>query len=336
MSPFQNKLISLCRKKQSKIIFPEGSDDRILRTINILLTEQSFASVTVLGERREIERQAKALGVDLAKHDDRLIFNDSYDFSLLKDFLQGRRKEKNKPPFDQTTLNELGHHALYQGLYLVATGQADTLVAGAVFTTAEVMKAGLAVIGLAEGVSKISSSFLLEAKEQPHESGSDFMLFADAGVIIDPSAEDLVSIASEATKLWRSLMPDPPRVAFLSFSTKGSASHASVSKMNAAAAMFREKYPLVTSDGDLQFDAALVPEIARRKAPQSPLQGKANIFIFPDLNAGNIAYKIVQRIGGYHAYGPLLQGFGLPLSDLSRGASEQDIRICSYISSLRA
>jgi phosphate acetyltransferase len=164
----------------------------------------------------------------------------------------------------------------------------------------------------------------------------EMLLFADCGVVIEPTVEQLVQIAHASVSTWTTLIPHiPPKVAFLSFSSKGSARHKESEKVSAAAALFKERFPDVVSDGELQFDAAFVPKVARVKAPESPIAGQANCFIFPNLNAGNIAYKLVQRLAGYRAYGPILQGLAKPFSDLSRGASVQDLVTCTYINQAR-
>ena len=213
-------------------------------------------------------------------------------------------------------------------------GHVDAVLAGNIATTAEVIRAGIKIVGITPGVRTVSGAFLMHKPRAPH--GQDSYLYADCSVVIQPTTEQLVDIATEAVRTWSSLHPErPPVVAFLSFSTKGSAKHPAQAAMAEAALLFKQRFPNVTSDGEIQFDAAFDAAIGQRKAPGSPVPGHANCLIFPDLNAGNIAYKITQRLGGYEAYGPVLQGLRLPMNDLSRGATLADILTSAYMTLAR-
>jgi len=233
------------------------------------------------------------------------------------------------PPgkYAEADLRQKARSPLYQACWLLAQGKVDTALAGAVTPTADVIRAGLMLLGLAEGVKTVSGAFFLE-------KGSEQYVFSDCGVVITPTESQLVDIAAAAAHFYQRITGKNPQVAFLSFSTHGSAQHPLAENTRRAAQVFHERYPHISSDGELQVDAALDLTIRQRKAPHSPLVDTANVLVFPNLEAGNIAYKLMQRLGGFSAYGPILQGFARPLSDLSRGASAQDIVAAAYLTAL--
>ncbi len=218
---------------------------------------------------------------------------------------------------------------------LLARGDLDGVVAGAVAPTARVVRTGLRLLGPAPGIRTVSSAFYMTLR-RPTDGGEEVLTFTDAGVVPAPDADQLVDIARAACAARRLVVGDEPRVAFLSYSTRGSAGGSSVDRVRGAARRFGREEPDVPSDGELQADAALVPEVARRKAPDSPLRGRANVLVFPDLDAGNIAYKLVERLGGAGALGPVLQGLTRPLNDLSRGTGVEAIVDVACITALMA
>ena len=218
-----------------------------------------------------------------------------------------------------------------KALILLDMGYADCLVFGATTSTANVIKSSIRIVGLDKSSKWISSSFFLVNPEN-----NIAYTYADCGVIPEPNSEQLASIAYEASKMHKLISNQEPRVAFLSFSTMGSAQHYKVKRMQDATKLFKKKYPNILNEGELQFDAAINPVVANKKIQNSVLNGKANIFIFPDLSSGNIAYKITQYLAGYNAWGPLLQGFKKPIHDLSRGCSIDDIVCVSSIAAVQS
>ncbi|MCB9868965.1 MAG: phosphotransacetylase [Planctomycetes bacterium] len=247
-------------------------------------------------------------------------------FERVVEHVFARRRAKG---LDRDGAAALASQPLYFAAALVGLGEADASVAGATHATAEVIRAGLYCVGTAPGIDVVSSMFLMVRGEAVYS-------FADCGVIPEPDPRQLAAIAAATVDNHLLLAGTPPRVAFLSFSTKGSATHPKVDKVCAGLSAFRALRPDVPADGELQFDAAVVPEIAERKAPGSPAAGAANVFVFPDLDAGNIAYKITERLGGFQAFGPLIQGLARPCLDLSRGCSADDIVHVAVIASVMA
>ncbi|MDR3020632.1 MAG: phosphate acetyltransferase [Treponema sp.] len=305
---------------QKKLVLPEGADHRTIRAARTLLDERLAESVTLLGKVSEIRDVALAEGVNINGIS---IVSPEADSKLGKygDLFYEMRKSKGMTP-EQARIDITD--TLRWGAMMVHTGEADAMVAGAERTTGDVLRAGLSIIGTASGLKTASSCFVMtDMDSQYGKNGA--MIFSDCAVVPNPSPEQLADIAESAALSCREFLDVEPVVALLSFSTKGSASHDDVNKVLVAADILKARNVNFLFDGELQADAALIPSVLEKKAPGSPVQGKVNVLVFPDLDAGNIGYKLVQRIGKAQAYGPFLQGFAKPVSDLSRGATVDEI-----------
>ncbi|MDR1868663.1 MAG: phosphate acetyltransferase [Treponema sp.] len=312
----KNKAVSAPKR----LVLPEGTEPRILKTARILVDEKIAASVTLLGKIADIQEAAKAEGVDLKGI---LTVSPGADSNLSKyaDEFYELRKHKGMTP-EQARIDITD--TLRWGAMMVRMGDADAMVGGAANTTGDVLRAGLAIIGTVPGLKTASSCFVMtDMDSQYGKEGS--MIFSDCAVVPNPTPDQLADIAVSAANSCREFLNTEPVEALLSFSTKGSASHDDVTKIQTAVQILKTRNPGFVFDGELQADAALVPSVTDKKAPNSPVKGKVNVLIFPELSSGNIGYKLVQRLGKAQAFGPFLQGFAKPLSDLSRGASVDDI-----------
>ncbi len=326
MNPFIEALHTKAAAKNASVVFPEADDIRILEAANHLADHRMCKVHLVADSAAFASVQAKyaiTLNPAIQVH-----FVDKVDhgqLSTIAEHLYDRRKSKGMT-MDQALAS--CRLPLWYAAGLVATGQVDACVAGAVNTTGDVLRAGLQMIGLAEGTEVVSGSFMMSWND-----GRVFA-YADCAVFPYPNSEQLAMIAADTAAMYYKLTGIDPKVAFLSFATGGSAQHERVELVANAVRIFRGAQPSVEADGPLQFDAALLPEIGQRKAPGSSVAGHANVFVFPNLDAGNISYKATERLGGAVATGPIIQGLRRPMNDLSRGASAGDIVDTACIAAL--
>lgn len=319
------------KKANKRVVLPESFEERTLRAAEIA-TKEGIAKIVLIGEESALKERARELKVSLDGIE--IINPDTYpEKELLAETLVELRKTKGIDTLDKAY--EVLKNPLYFSTMLLKLDKVDGWVAGAVHSSADAERPIFQIIKTAPGIDVASGAFLIVVPDCPYGENGVF-LYADCGVNPNPNANELASIAISSAQLFKLLVEKEPRVAMLSFSTKGSAKHELVDKVIEATKIAKSKAPDLTIDGELQGDAALVPAVGNSKAPGSPVAGKANVLIFPDLNAGNICYKLTERLAKAKAIGPILQGTAKAANDLSRGCSAEDIVDSIAIVSVRA
>jgi len=316
-------IINKAKGSAKTIVLPEGEEERVVEAAG-KITADKIAKIVLLGDESKIAKIAAGQKVSL-KNIEIINPRNSKDLKNYTEEFYNLRKAKRKAK--GLTSEEAGKimlNPLYFGCMMVRQGRVDGLVGGSVNTTADTVRAALSVVGLKAGQATLSGFFLMIVPDCEYGEKGAF-IFADCGVIPDPSARQLAAIAVSSAENARIFLNTGPVVAMLSFSTKGSAQHPSIDKVKEALEIVKKNNPELLIDGEFQVDAAIVPSVARIKTPGNKIAGQANVLIFPDLNSGNIAYKLTQRLAKAQAYGPILQGLAKPVNDLSRGCSAEDI-----------
>lgn len=308
--------------KNMKIVFPEGLDERVLTAAGRLAADGVLTPI-IVGNIEQVEAKAKELNVSLDNAEIYDPANYAEFDALVASFVERRKGKATEEDARKILLDEN-----YFGTMLVYTNKADGLVSGAAHSTADTVRPALQIIKTKQGISKTSGVFIMAREEEKY-------VFADCAINIAPDSNDLAEIAIESAKTAE-MFDIEPRVAMLSFSTKGSAKSEETEKVSNAVEEAKKRAPQLVVDGEFQFDAAFVPSVAKKKAPGSVLQGDATVFVFPSLEAGNIGYKIAQRLGNFDAVGPILQGLNAPVNDLSRGCDEDDVYKLALITAAQA
>ena len=315
------RLTATAQSMPQRLVLPESTEPRTLQAADRIIADK-IAQVVFIGNRDEILAEAEKLGLkDIAEAE---VIN-PLDKEYTQKYAELFHELRKKKGVTMEMAEEQVKNALYLGCLMIKAGDADCMVAGALSPTSHVLRAAFQVLKTKPGISVVSGAFIMLLPENVPYGDDHMLIFADCAVVPDPTTEELAQIAVETAKTTKNIAGLDPKVAMLSFSTWGSAQHERVDKVRNAVEIAKQMDPSLVIDGELQSDAAIVPEVAAKKAPGSPVAGHANTLIFPSLEVGNIAYKLVQRLAGAGAVGPILQGLAAPVNDLSRGATVDDI-----------
>lgn len=315
------RIVDIARSDIKTIAIPESSDVRVLKAVQVV-TEENISKIVLIGDKNEILKKCEERNISLNNPNVYYINPLTYENTdMYAQKLYELRKEKG---MTLEKASELVRDNVYFATMLVKLDEVDGMVSGAIHSTSDTLRPALQIIKSAEGVKTVSSFFLIESKDETLGSNGTF-IFSDCGLIEFPTEEQMIDIAKASTESFKLLVDDTPRVAFLSYSTKGSAKNEAIDKVVRVVNTLKEQNVDFDLDGELQLDAAIIPEVAKLKAPQSSVAGRANILIFPNLEAGNIGYKMAQRFGNALAFGPITQGLKKPINDLSRGCNVEDV-----------
>lgn len=327
---FIEQIKKRAKKEIKTIVLPEATDERVLKATQIVKNE-GYAKVVLIGNKERIEQIAKEKNIDI--EGTKIV--DPEKSEKTKEYAKELFELRKAKGMTEEQAQQLVLDPVYFGMMMVKLNKADGLVSGAVHSTSDTLRPALQILKTAPGTKLVSAFFVMVVPNCEYGSNGTF-IFADSGLNEEPDSEKLSEIAISSSKSFKQLIEEEPKVAMLSYSTYGSAHSASTEKVVEATKLVKEKEPELLVDGELQLDAAIIPEVAEFKAKESPLKGKANVLVFPDLGAGNIGYKLVQRLAKAEAYGPLCQGIAKPVNDLSRGCSSEDIAGVIAITAVQA